>query len=493
MSNTTAKARAGATKKQQQSSSRRNPPRSRRRTPARRSTRGRKRRQRRGGKSLDDRLREARRSKVTKKIKAAYERLRDGVLSLFTRKEVEQMARESGFYVREPKEIKAFEFALCCAMGSMVEHKRGFAAIWRVLTTLAGVEVARSAVTQRFTAGAAALLELIFTRALQRMPQAGPSIDRAKLNQFREVLAQDGTVLQLSPLLEALFPATRTNVVDAAAKAHVGADLMERRIVDVTVTGERGSEIDEVYLNMDFKEKGLYLFDLGYTSYDLLSIIDRSKAFVIMRLKDNANPKVVRVRHGIKRPRASEGLKLKEVETCKTAKSFALDAEFRCSEFAETVQMRVVGLWNPETQRFHRYVTNLPPDLFGVEELSTLYRQRWTIELLMKLLKSSCHLDHLDTANPDALRTLIYSSLLAALILQCLIVAAAKAEGVPVEQISYLTVGIIAPLLGPLLMFLWLGRELTLEDMAAMILRAILYCCRDQNPGRTRASTQALR
>ena len=493
MSDTTAKARKPATKKQQQSSSRRNPPRSRQRTASRRSTWGRSRRKRRGGKSLSQRLVEDRKPKVTKKVKAAYARLRDGVLSLFTRDEVEQMARESGFYVREPKQIKAFEFALCCAMGSIVEHKRGFAAIWRVLNALAGVKVARSAVTQRFAAGSAALLELVSIRALERMPQAAPSIDRAKLNRFREVLAQDGTVLQLSPVLEALFPATRTNVVDAAAKAHVTADLMERRIVDVTVTGERGSELGEVYDNLKFVPGGLYLFDLGYTSYDLLSLIAKSKAFVLMRLKDNANPTVVKVRHGIRRPRASEGLKLKEVQTCKTANTFELDAEFRCSEFAETVQMRVVGLWNPETKRFHRYVTNLPPEMFDIEELATLYRQRWTIELLMKLLKSSCHLDHLDTANPDALRTLIYSSLLAALVLQCLIVAAANAEDIPVEQISYLTVGIAAPLLGTLLMLLWLGRELTHEEMAAMIFRAILYGCRDQNPGRTSASTQALR
>ena len=82
---------------------------------------------------------------------------------------------------------------------------------------------------------------------------------------------------------------------------------------------------------------------------------------------------------------------------------------------------------------------------------------------------------------------------MAALILQCLIVAAAKAEGIPVERISYLTVGIVAPLLGPLLVFLWLGRELTLQDMAAMVFRALLYCCIDQNPGRTRAvSVQGL-
>jgi putative transposase len=302
------------------------------------------------------------------------------------------------------------------------------------------------------------------------------------------VLAQDGTVLQLSPLLKKLFPATRTNVVDSAAKAHVAADIRDWRIVDVTLTGERGSELDEFYLMQDFKANVLYLLDLGYYSHDLFSLIKHCGAFLLMRLKDNANPTVVQVREGIRRPRASEGLKLNDVEICKTTDRFDLDAEFRCSEIAETVTMRVVGLWNPETQRYHRYVTNLPADAFSVEELFTLYRQRWVIELLMKFLKSHCHLDHLDTSNPDALRTHLYASLLAAVVLQSLMITAASAAGIGVEQISRLTVGIAAPLLAVPLLQLWLERELSYDEFSELIFRTIVHGCLDQNPRRTRES-----
>jgi hypothetical protein len=185
------------------------------------------------------------------------------VLSLFSRHEVEEMAREAGFYRRKPKGIKAFEFVLCCALGAIVEQKRGFASVWRILIAVAGVHVARSAVTQRFSSGSAALLEAVFFRALERLPSTGPCIDRAKLNGFREVLAQDGTVLKLAPMLKTLFPATRTNVVEAAAKAHIAADLRERRIVDVTVTGERDSELNELYKIMDFKPGMPVLVRLG--------------------------------------------------------------------------------------------------------------------------------------------------------------------------------------------------------------------------------------
>jgi putative transposase len=412
-------------------------------------------------------------------------------LTLVTEQETEELARATGFYQRDPKEIRAFVFALCCSLSAVIEHKRGYASVWRVLAAVAGVNVARSAVTQRFGAGSAALLEALFRRALERLPAAGDSILRTKLNQFHEVLAQDGTVLQLSPLLAKLFPATRTNVVDAAAKAHVTADLRGRHIVEVTLTGERGSELDEL-VQQSFVKNTLYIHDLGYTSYDMFALVVQAEAFLLMRLKENANPKVVRIRQGVRRPRSSIGCKFQDLEFCCTQDRFDLDAEFEAKELGETVTMRVVGLWNPETERYHCYVTNLSPEQFDVEELATLYRQRWIIELLMKFMKSHCHLDHLDTANPDALRTHLYASLLAAVVLQSMLVTAARSAGLSVEEISFLTVGIIAPMLAVPLLLLWLERELSYDELAALIFRAIVQGCRDQNPRRTRKNAAPL-
>jgi putative transposase len=466
----------------------RNPPRSRPRTAARRRAKAKARRRKAPPDStrVSERLARSKKKAARQQQKQSYRSLRQGVLKLVTRRETEKLARETGYYQREPQQLRAFEFALCCALSSVVEFKRGFASVWRLLGSMAQIEVARSAVTQRFGPGSAKLLEALFLNAVERLPAGGPSVLRERLNEFHEVLAQDGTVLQLSPVLAALFPATRTNVVGAAAKVHVTADLVGRRVIGVTVTGERESELGELYVQ-GFTARTLYLVDLGYTSYDLLWDIQHVGAFVLMRLKENANPTVVRVRQGVRAPRQAVGRQLKELDFCQTQDRFDLDARFPCQLQAGTsVEMRVVGLWDAEAQCYHRYITNLPAETWGVEELATLYRQRWIIELLMKLLKSHCHLDHLDTANPEALRTLIYASLLAAVILQSLLVTAAQAAGIPPEQISFLTVGVMASLLVVPLLWLWLGRKLSRDEMAAMILRAIAIGCCDQNPGRTR-------
>ncbi len=411
--------------------------------------------------------------------------MQDETLSLVSKREVEELARQCGFYKRTPREITAFDFALCCALAAVVEGKRGFASVWRLLAAAAGVEVARSAVTQRFGEGSAKMMEELFCRATERL-KSGPCPELlGRLEQFRAVLANDGSVLTLSPLLKKLFPATRTNSVEAAAKLHATADLVGRRVVRVELTGERDSEL-AVARAQPVESGTLYINDLGYTSYDYFADIKNGDAHLLMRLKDNANPTVVKVRHGVHAPArvVRDAVGLQQLSFTKSHDTYDLDAELKTKN--GSVTLRVVGCYNPETDKYHRYVTTLSPEDWTPQELASLYALRWTIELLFKLLKSSCHLDHVDTSDPAALRTHIYASLLAATILTTMCTAAADVHQLPLRAISPLTTGIAAPLLVLPLLFLWLGRSATPEDLADCILRVIAIGCRDQNPTRTR-------
>ncbi len=422
------------------------------------------------------------RKRKLRHIRRDYWHLKATVFTLFTRQEVEQLAVNSGFCQRETKKIFPFEFVLCCMLGCMLEDKRGFASIWRLLAAAAGIVVARSAVTGRFGQGSARMMEALFIRAVARLPQPAHPDLLGKLLRFKQVLAQDGSVLQLAPVLKKLFPATRTNSTDAAGKIHATADVVHRRFTAVTLTGERDSELHEAQ-EQGIKAGVLYIRDLGYNSYDEFASMKAEEADLLMRLKSNANPTVVRIRHGVAGPRRSEGMKFQDLQLCKTCDSFDLDADLASFDGA-TTEVRVVGRYNPETDKYHTYVTTLSAQAFSVEEIAVLYSLRWVIELLFKFAKSSCHLDHLDTAKPDAIRTHIYASLLAATVLSAVVYAAARSADIPVSDISLLTVGIAAPLMVIPLMILWGQRELTHDELAAMIMRMVVYGCRDQNPRR---------
>ena len=245
-----------------------------------------------------------RQERLARREKRAYQALNDNVLSVIRRGEVDQLARECGYYRRTPLAINALEFVLCTALAAMGECKRGFATVWRMLQAVAGVEVARSAVTQRFGSGSAKLMERVFMLAVERLPQAACPELLSKLEEFRAVLAHDGSVVTLSPLLKKLFPATRTKSVEAAGKVHATADLVHRRIVRVELTGERDSEL-AVARSQPIESGTLYISDLGYTSYDYFAEIKAGNAELLWRLKDNANPTIVKVRHGIRAPAAT--------------------------------------------------------------------------------------------------------------------------------------------------------------------------------------------
>lgn len=428
--------------------------------------------------------------KTARKEQRAFNRLKKYVFSLFSRDEIEELARDSKYLRRQgDAKISAFEFVICCALAATVEGKRGFASVWRMLAAACGIEVARSAVTQRFGKGSATLMQSVFERAVSRLPVPEHPELLGKLERFRQVLADDGSVLKLRPLLEKMFPATRTNTMAAAGKLHARADLVRRRIIRVELTGERDSEI-AIARQEPIAPNTLYMADLGYTSYDYYSELKQGRAEILFRLKDNANPTVINVRHGIFAPKRSRGLGLNDVEFCRTHDTFDLDASFPTNDSA--VELRVVGCYNPETDKYHCYVTTLPPELFDAQELASLYSLRWVIELLFKLLKSSCHLDHLNTANPDALRTHIWASLLASTILSAMAVAAAEQAGISISEISMLTMGIAACLMAIPLMLLWLDKELSQDELAKLIMRTIIIGCHDQNPKRTKQKWGAL-
>ena len=421
-------------------------------------------------KKLSERLQDEKAKKGQQLVQRNYERLKKEVLSLFTREEIEELAHQCGFYRRTPKEIRAFEFVLCAALATVTEAKRGFASVWRMLAAAADIEVARSAVTQRFGPGSAALMQAVFLRIVQRLPNPTHPELLDKLQEFDAVLARDGSVLALRPLLKKLFPATRTHTMNAAAKLHATADLVHRRILDVKVTGERESEL-AVARSQPIAPNTLHINDLGYTSYDYLAEIHNAQSDALMRLKDNANPTLLTVIHGIRAPKRSQGMKLNDVDIVASQNSFDVLAEFPTSN--GSIVLRVVGLRNPNTGKYHRYVTTIMPGFLTVEEIATLYALRWVIELLFKLLKSSFHLDHLVTEDPHAVRTHIYASLSASVIFTALTIAAAAHIGIHPSRISPLVVGIAAPLVTIPLLFLWLERELTHDELAGMI----LGCC----------------
>lgn len=138
------------------------------------------------------------------------------------------------------------------------------------------------------------------------------------------------------------------------------------------------------------------LFDLGYFGFKNFAKIKDHGGYFVSRLKRNNNPYILR---SLKQHRGRSikvnGLRPSEIkhklkrEIC----DFEVWATTSISKNPITLEktavlLRVIGIWDSENKEHHFYITNLP-----AEEISALYRMRWSIELLFKELKSCYKLD----------------------------------------------------------------------------------------------------
>ena len=167
----------------------------------------------------------------------------------------------------------------------------------------------------------------------------------------------------------------------------------------------------------------LLLFDLGYFRYQLFAWFARQQGYFLTRLKDNANPTLVAL-HRRYRGRAvpAVGCKLGQIKDRLQRAVFDAEVEvqfrrraYRARRGPATLRARVVGLRNPDRDRYHWYITNLPPDLVPAEDVGRIYGARWAIELLFREMKNSYRLESLPSRKRQIVEALLYATVLAVL------------------------------------------------------------------------------
>jgi hypothetical protein len=93
-----------------------------------------------------------------------------------------------------------------------------------------------------------------------------------------------------------------------------------------------------------------------------------------------------------------------------------VDFDARLGEGSNSIEVRIVGVWNDEEDRYHFSLTQIDQDVFGPADISEAYRLRWQIELLFRELKQVGRLAHLPTGKKDKALCLTFASLIVHLI-----------------------------------------------------------------------------
>ncbi len=152
----------------------------------------------------------------------------------------------------------------------------------------------------------------------------------------------------------------------------------------------------------------LLLGDCGYYSGHLLSELDNSGGYYILRIMRLST---IQVHQAVREDGKVISKKIKSLSALKNALPKKQQVDMMVE--INSRMTRLIAIWSPK-EKWHTYlVTNLTADELSARESSLLYRLRWQIELLFKECKSHNNLQVFQTANPTLMEALVWGNLIA--------------------------------------------------------------------------------
>jgi len=327
-------------------------------------------------------------------------------------------ASETGFIQRERKIDPVILFWVI-VLGFGINFLRTIRGLKRKYENESNIKMSISSFNDRFTPKMENFLKKCVIHALEYQAQEPCLNLRNKLKNFKDILIQDSTIIRLHESLAKLWPAARSKKIAAGLKLSCVVSAVADGVKTVRIFSERTAEVKTLRLGSWLKDR-ILLTDLGFFGYNSFDKIERYGGFFVSRLKGNANPTIVRVNQ-ICRGNSIDvvGKKLKDVLPLLKRQLLDVVVEvevkrriYKGKTTKITRTFRLICVLNEETEEYHVYLTNIPIDILIGEDIADLYSARWEIELLFKELKDVYHIDHIESANPNVVKCLIWVAIL---------------------------------------------------------------------------------
>ncbi len=224
--------------------------------------------------------------------------------------------------------------------------------------------------------------------------------------QFQQMLLIDSTTIRL--FTEVLKGVGRNRKDDGkkkgGAKVHMVINAFEQIGQFIAITPARTN--DKKFLELlDVKPHSLMVFDRAYNHYLQFAKWSQNKVFFITRKKSNAKYTIVST---IENP----SLKGKEHGVHKDQ---IIEVVYKEDKEERKLRLRLV-IYHDEKGRRYDFLSNSFEELTA-EEIAACYKKRWDIELLFKKLKQNFQLHYFYGENETAIKTQIWCTLIAQLLL----------------------------------------------------------------------------
>jgi len=337
--------------------------------------------------------------------------IRDAVGSVLARPRLSRLARELGVVKRQRK-VCVVAFVAAVVLGFSTGAQRTLAGMRRAYEKATGQTLAASGFYARFNAELVQLLRRLVDDAMAQLQQQAPRLKQA-LARFEQVLAADGSLIQLHRSLAEHYPSVFPNKLGAAAKLHVVINVAGRSARSVQIVS--GTRHDSTILKLGPWVAGkLLLLDLAYRKGLLYKRIADFGGYFLLRKKDDDDPVIVDSRWCGHRLSAMQHEFLGQAIDVLALVPWSFDRG--PDRRRRLLPVRLVGQWHPLEARHHFYLTNVPCDMIATNNIGPIYAARWEVELFFRELKLTYRLEQLPTRKRFVAEALILAALLSLLL-----------------------------------------------------------------------------
>jgi hypothetical protein len=242
------------------------------------------------------------------------------------------------------------------------------------------------------------LYQAVFQQLLGQCQEVAKG--RKKFRFKNKLLSLDATVVDLCA---EVFDWAKFRQTKGAVKLHLLLDHEGYLPAYAVITAGKTHEI-RVARRMQFEPDTLLVFDRGYTDYHWFAELARQGVWFVTRMKDNADYGVVEERP---LPQHPSGVRRDEV-------IFLYKLEKQGAECF----LRRIEYWDEAQQRLLVFLTNNVR--LAAATIAAVYKDRWQIELLFKALKQSLRIKTFVGTTANALKTQIWTALIALLAIKYL-------------------------------------------------------------------------
>ena len=337
----------------------------------------------------------------------------------------EASARQTKF-VQRGSSMTGLKFIQTLVFGYMKNPKASLKQLAQESTKL-GVGISPQGIDERINGYSVAFMKEMYLKAFAQFKSHG-ALPMEIVKQFSKLFLVDSTFKLLPDSMVAEYPGAGGKASKASLKVQLVFEFIYGNLAQLVI--EAGRAADQAFVQyLDILEAGsLVIMDLGYFCLASLRTIAEKGAYFIMRYH---YPTTICLPDGTKLDLLywvqSQEQKLLEIPILLGASP---KQQIACRLISTPVPLAVAEERRRKAKRNARthgktlseaylsflgwsvFLTNVPAHMLSTPQVVTFYRIRWQVELIFKLWKSYCGLEHILAFRPERVLTEFYAKLL---------------------------------------------------------------------------------